>query len=336
MVGSITVAIAMGLVGWWAWEKSHRKTHPVAPGIHEEIDLAHEEEFELYHNALSLCSMKTRVCMAELRVPYKEHAIDLIETGGYETLSRGFLAVNPAGTVPVLVHNGRPIYESHEQIRYAAAHAPAGSPSLVPADPGLREEMERWIDRSSITKDPIRYPEKSIGNAVPRLTLQIFAAMIEKVPYAHILEGLLFHFDRKRPVLFLTLKARGLERMHRLKPVVRIIAVGRAHVGAHLDALENQLADGGGPWILGEIFSLADVSWMVIFERLRQVDNEHVFLGGGRRPECTVYWERLKERPSYAEAILGYSHPLIDYGIARLKAVKAADPVLRDALEGRP
>ena len=26
--------------------------------------------------------------------------------------------VNPAGTVPVLIHNGHPIYESHEQIVY--------------------------------------------------------------------------------------------------------------------------------------------------------------------------------------------------------------------------
>ncbi len=334
MIGWLALATASGFVGWWAWEKSYRKTHPVPPGIQKDIDLAYEEEFELYHNALSLCSMKTRVCMAELQVPYKGHAIDLIETGSYETLSREFLAVNPAGTVPVLVHRGHPIYESHEQIRYAAAHAPPGSPALVPADPGLKEEMERWIDLSSVTDDPIRYPERSIGNAVPRLTLQIFAAMIEKIPYRNILEGLLFHFDKRRPVLFLTLKARGLEHLPTLKPVMQMLAVGRKYVNTYLDALETQLAESGGPWILGEAFSLADVSWMVIFERLRQVDNEHVFVGGGRRPACSAYWERLKERPSYAEAILGCPHPLIDHGIQRLKEVKAADPALRNALEG--
>jgi len=336
MIGWLTLAVAAGLVGWWAWEKSYRKTQPTPPGIQKDIVLAYAEEFELYHNPLSLCSMKTRVCMAELQVPYKGHAIDLIETGSYETLSRQFLAVNPAGSVPVLVHRGHPIYESHEQIRYAAAHAPPGSPSLVPADRGLQEAMERWIDLSSVTDDPIRYPERSIGNAVPRLTLQIFAAMIEKIPYRNILEGLLFHFDKRRPVLFLALKARGLERMHTLKPVIQALAVGRKHVKAFLDALETQLAESGGPWILGETFSLADVSWMVIFERLRQVDNEHVFVAGGLRPACTAYWERLKERPSYAEAILGYPHPLIDHGIQRLKEVKAADPALRTALEGIP
>lgn len=336
MIGWIALAALAGLVGGWAWEKSHRKTHPVEPGIRKEVSLAHEEEFELYHNAFSLCSMKTRVCLAELRLPYKGRAIDLIETGSYETLGREFLAVNPAGTVPVLVHRGHPVYESHEQIRYAAEHAPPGSPSLVPADPALKEQMERWVDVSSLTDDPIRHPEKSIGNALPRLTLPIFAAMIEKIPYRRILEGLLFHFDRRRPLLFLTLKAFGLERLHALKPLVKMLAVGRRHANAHLDALERQLAESGGPWILGETFSLADVSWMVIFERFRQVDNEHVFLGAELRPGCTAYWERLKQRPSYAEAILGCPHPLVAHGIRRLRQAKAADPALREASEGIP
>jgi glutathione S-transferase len=135
-------------------------------------------------------------------------------------------------------------------------------------------------------------------------------------------------------VLFLILKARGVGRMHTLDLAMQALAVGRKHVNAHLDALETQLEKSGGPWILGETFSLADVSWMVIFERLRQVDNEHVFLGGGLRPACTAYWDRLKERPSYAAAILGYPHPLIEYGLQRLKEMKAADPALRNALEG--
>ena len=37
----------------------------------------------------------------------------------WETQSAAYLThVNPVGTVPVLVHNGHPVYESHEQILY--------------------------------------------------------------------------------------------------------------------------------------------------------------------------------------------------------------------------
>ena len=69
MLGGLALATATGLGGWWAWEKSHRKTHPVPPGLQPSITLPHEREFELYHNQLSLCSMKTRVCLAELGIP---------------------------------------------------------------------------------------------------------------------------------------------------------------------------------------------------------------------------------------------------------------------------
>lgn len=333
-MGWLVLVLAGVAGGWWLWERSHRRTYAVTEGHHPEIDLPHEQEFELYHNALSLCSMKSRVCMAELDVPYKSHHIDLIETGSYENISRHFLAVNPGGTVPVLVHRGHPVYESHEQIRYAAAHAPEGAPSLVPDDPELQAEMERWIDLSSLTKDPLEHGDESAGNAVPGLTLPMFSAMIDRIAYWKILEGLLFHFDRIRPLLFLTFKFRDLRKLHRMPPAMKILARSRAQMNVHLDALEAQLERSGGPWILGAQFTLADVSWLVIFERLRQVDWEHVFLDGGRHPACAAYWDRLRERDSYREAILEHSHPTIEHGTRRLKEAKAEIPELKMALEG--
>jgi len=332
----LLVVAALGgvAIAWWAWENARRTTHPVPPGHRPEIIIPYEQEFELYHNALSLCSMKVRVCMAELEIPYKSHHIDLIETGSYENIRRAFLAVNPGGTVPVLVHRGHPIYESHEQIRYAAAHAPVGSPPLAPSDPTLREAMERWIDRSSLTDDPMNHGEQSAGNAVPGLTVPLFAAMIDHIPYWKILEGALFHFDKRRPLAFVTFKALGLERLDRLAPAMKVLGRSRRQLHVHLDALEQQLRDSGGPWILGEAFSLADVSWLVIFERLAQADGLHLFVDEAGRSECAAYWARLQSRPSYREAILDHSHPTVVRGTKRLQEAKAARPALRAALEG--
>jgi len=321
-------------VGWWAWERSHRKTHPVPAGLQRSISLPHEQEFELYHNALSLCSMKTRVCLAELGIAYRGHHVDLIETGSYENIGRRFLAVNPAGTVPVLVHRGHPVYESHEQIRYAAGFAAPGHPSLVPDDADLRQRMEEWIDRSSLTGDPLAEGEKSAANAIPAMTVPLFATMIERIPVDRIAEGLLFHFDKRRPVMFLVLKARGIDGLPKLGPAVAMHRKSRAQLADHLDALEAQLDRGGGPWILGEQYSLADVSWLVIFERLRQVDSLDLFLGGDARPRCAEYWAKLRDRPAYRTAILDCSHPTIEYGTERLRAAKANNPALRRALGG--
>ena len=276
-------------------------------------------EFELYHNDFSLCSKKIRMCLAELGIPYVGRPIDLIETGSYETLSRRFLAVNPAGLVPVLVHRGHPVYESHEILGYAAAHAKSAEP-LVPPDEATRAVMQQWIDCSSLVgDDPIAGAAESAGNCVPGLTLPLFAAMIRDIPVHRILEGLLFHRIKQRPVLFLLLKALGLRRFAAAAPLRRAVLSSRRHLERHLAALEAQLALRSGPWITGAQLTLADVSWAVIFERLREADWADALL----TPALRSYWERLQARPSYEAAMTLRQHPLVRAGTARIVAEKS-------------
>jgi glutathione S-transferase len=330
-VGAVAAA---GALGWWAWERRHRRTRAMPGGLCADVTLPHEREFELYHNALSLCSKKVRVCLAELGIPYASRHVDLIETGSYENIGRRFLAVNPAGLLPVLVHRGHPVYESHEQIRYAAAHAPAGAPPLVPSDPVLAAEMQRWVERTSlIGDDPTVASRESAGGAVPGLTVPLFAAMIEDIPARRIVEGLLFHRLKTRPLAFLALKGRGLRGLARLRPAVRMLQRSIRDMGEHLDVLEVTLRTRGGPWILGGGLSLADVSWVPILERLVEADAMHLFLGDGQRPAVQAYWDRLRARPSYAAAVGAHAHPAVARGTVRIREAKAADPALRRALE---
>ena len=44
--------------------------------------------------------------------------VSLPSSGSFETKMPWYLRINPAGTVPVLIHDGHPVYESHEQILY--------------------------------------------------------------------------------------------------------------------------------------------------------------------------------------------------------------------------
>ena len=321
-------------VVWWLWERSHRKTHAVSPGLQVDINLPHAAEFELYHNALSLCSKKTRFCLAELGIDYVGHHVHLIETGGYENIGRAFLAVNPAGVVPVLVHDGHPIYESHEQIRYAADHAPEGAPSLVPSDPAAEDEMQEWVDRFLARRgrsDRGREAERGQRRAGPH--------------------GAAFLIDDGRDSGALDFRGTPLSSVEDTPGAVSRAQVawpsgatevasgreghpacGRA-MNTHLDDLEAHLEKSGGPWILGEAFTLADVSWVVVVERLREADSLHVFLGEGRRPAVTAWWERIRARPSYHDAIKAHGEPRVVSGTERLIAAKAADPALRAALE---
>jgi glutathione S-transferase len=148
-----------------------------------------------------------------------------------------------------------------------------------------------------------------------------------------VVEGLLFHRLKVRPLLFLVLKGGGISGLGRLTPATRVVRRSIRHMGAHLDALEATLRACGGPWVLGDAFSLADVSWVPILERLAEADMSHVFLGDGQRPAVRAYWARLRARPSYEAAIGTHAHPAVTRGTARLRAAKAANPALRWALE---
>jgi glutathione S-transferase len=310
---------------------------PPAGGLHPEIDLPYTQEWELYHNSFSLCSKKLRVCMAELGLPYQSHHVHLIETGCYENVGRRYLAVNPAGTVPVLVHRGHPVYESHDEIVYAARHAGPRGRELLPGDddPEAKAIVHHWTDCASLRGNPIQGLGERAGHCVPGLTLPIFATMVRSIPYPEIFRGLLTHPNKERPLVFATLKLFTVRGLPKLPPAMKLLRNSRRHMEGHLDALGEQLEGQGGAWIAGDRFTLADVSWVVILDRLAEADWADRFWSGGRRPAVAAYWERLQARPSYRTEILEARCPITEKGIEDVKRAKAGDPALREALEGR-
>ena len=303
-------------------------------GYHPEISVPFEQAWELYHNSFSLCSKKLRVCLDELNLPYRSHPIDLIETGSYQNVSREFLAINPAGTVPVLIHEGHPIYESHDQIVYAARHTRPLGERLLPEDPEHRRVVDAWVDKASLVGDPMRGRAERAGHCVPGLTFPLFATTVSRIPISEILKGLLRHPNKERPVAFLLLRLLGIDNFWRVPLFHAAVAESRDAMKAHLDALSAQLEGHGDSWIAGEEFTLADVSWVVILDRLVEADWAGLFWGEDRRPAVAAYWERLRARPSYATAIDEARATDILEGIEDLRAAKLGSPALREILEG--
>ena len=195
--------------------------------------------------------------------------------------------------------------------------------------PELRAEVERWVDLAGLKGDLLGKFETTPGNVMPGFTIPIFTTMLQYIPWWRLAEGLLFHGDRRRPLLFSALKLRGI---HRLPPPARAaIRKSRRAMEAHLDHME-ELLDDGRTWICGETFTLADVSWMAIFERLDEVDWTELFLGDGKRPRIEGYFKRLKARPSY-ESALGRRSDIHIRALQDLREAKRSSPELREILE---
>ena len=63
----------------------------------------------LYHHGSSACAAKTRFALDEKGLPWESRYVDILRG---EQFAPEFLAINPKGVVPVLVHDGSVIRES--------------------------------------------------------------------------------------------------------------------------------------------------------------------------------------------------------------------------------
>ena len=104
-------------------------------------------DMQVYGDSISGNCLKVKWTAAILGV-----AIDWIETSVLDgsTRTTGFLAMNPAGQVPLLVHDdGRSLAQSNAIM----LHLAEGS-SLVPTDPYLRAKMYEWLFWEQYSHEP--------------------------------------------------------------------------------------------------------------------------------------------------------------------------------------
>ena len=293
--------------------------------LREDKNVPYTEAVELYHNAFSLCSAKVRICLAEKGIAFKSHHIHLIESGWYQNCSPEFKQINPEATVPVLVHNGHPVYESHDQIEYIDRILSPHTKSLTPAHAIAKEEVERWVDFTSVVC-PLHFGEGDVsarmGCCAPGLSLVLFAAMIRDVPYTQILWGVRHHPIRMRPVMFTLLKLFG-PWLIVVSPKLRVMCtVAREQIRRHLRTMEALLHD-GRRFLTGDAFTLADVGMMPILERLDAGGFHGLYTD---LPHVVAYWARLRERPAYRAAIADVELPIVRRARAQVEAWKRERP----------
>jgi glutathione S-transferase len=95
---------------------------------------------KLYTFASSPNCWKVLALARELALPVETIRVDLFKG---EAKSPAFLAKNPNGRVPVLEDGGFLLWESNAILAYLAGRQPV--PSLLPAEPRERAEVDRWL-----------------------------------------------------------------------------------------------------------------------------------------------------------------------------------------------
>ncbi|MEL7056159.1 MAG: glutathione S-transferase family protein [Pseudomonadota bacterium] len=331
----VLIAATLVALVLYAIEKSRRRTYPVTGGLHESISLPHTHSVELYSNSFSHCSRKARFVVAELGLEVKHHSIDLIETGWYQTISKEYLKVNRAGLVPTLVHNGHPVYESDDILAYAQTIARADAPQLVPHDPALKAKMDEWLSFCAIVSaDIFGGMKERAGACIPGLSFVMFMAAIRYIPLRNIIPGFLYHSNKKSPILFSSFKIFGIRGMAKQKRVREMMHTSRDHMMTHLQTLNRTLELNGNSWILGETFSLADITIGCMLLRLEETGWLHWFERSGDIQNVIDYYARIKARPAWAEAITARAHPIVEQAKMDLIQIRSNDPALSELIYG--
>ena len=96
----------------------------------------------LYHNKMSTCAQKVRFALCTKNLEWSGEELDLRRG---DQLRPEYLAINPKGLVPALVHDGHVIVESNIILDYLDETFP--DPPLMPVAPLHRARIRWWMKK---------------------------------------------------------------------------------------------------------------------------------------------------------------------------------------------
>lgn len=233
---------------------------------------------EIYHAMESICSERVRMTLAEKGVrDWISHPLRLFKD---EHFSPEYLKLNPKAQVPTLVHNGHIVRESSIICDYLDDIFP--EPPMKPAAAHARARMQEWIKGS----DEALYQSVS-SFSFGSVFRERLTAMGEEAREAHF---------RKQT---------DVERTHRQRSCVadgpKSPYVLRAVFAWEKTTKElEQTLAAGGPWVMGEQFTLAEIAFAPFLTRVNDLQVLPIFLTD--RPHVADWWARIQARPSFKEA----------------------------------
>ena len=227
----------------------------------------------LYHNPISTCGQKVRLALAEKGISFESRVIDWSKR---EHLSDWYLAINPNGVVPTLVHDGEPVIDSSVICEYLEEVFPA-----VPIAPGTalgRARMRAWMRYSEEVPTPaIRVPSfnRLFVKGLRQLEDDDYQELVTQLPLRK-------HFYQAMGETGFSQEAydQAIEKLEQA-----------------LARMEAALAD-GRTFLLGD-YSIADIVLIPTVVRLEDIELRELWAD---KPRVAAWYAAVQARPSFAVA----------------------------------
>ena len=230
-------------------------------------------DFVLYNAPQSTCSQRVRYALHAKGLAFEEHKLDLFSG---DQLKPEYLAINPNGVVPALVHKGVPVIDSAVILEFIEDICPNPA-SMRPSDPhevARLRAMMRFVDE--VPTPAVRVPSYNLA------FLPHFQAMSEDEFQALC--------DSK------PLRREFLMRMGRtgFPQTDMDEAMGRLRRG--IERMADWLTESGGPWIMGQRISLVDLAIMPVIVRMDDILLSHIW---DKHTEIQAWLDRLRQTPEF-------------------------------------
>ena len=203
--------------------------------------------FTLYNAPQSTCSQRVRFVLNAKGLAFDEVKLNLLDG---DQLKPDYLKLNPNGVVPTLDHDGQIVIDSTVIAEYLDEVEPAAS--FTPENPVWRARMRalmHFIDEMPAAA--VRVPTFNLA-FLPRfqkMSREAFVAMAESKPL--------------RREFMLSMGQTGFPQAEMDAALGRL---RRAY-----ERMDAEIAASGGPWLLGERITLADVAVMPALVRMHDL-----------------------------------------------------------------
>jgi glutathione S-transferase len=229
--------------------------------------------FTLYDAPQSTCSQRVRFVLNAKKISFAEIKLDLLAG---DQLKPDYLALNPNGVVPTLDHDGAIVIDSSVIIEYLDEVVPTPE-SFTPRDPVTRARMRalmRFIDEMPAAA--VRVPTFNLA-FLPR-----FAAMSEE-------EFLAFAESKPlRKEFMLTMGRKGFPQKEMDAATQRLRRT--------YERMDSEIEKSGGPWLLGEEISLADIALMPAIVRMADLGQETAWED---LPRVERWYDAIRAHPAF-------------------------------------
>jgi len=256
---------------------------------------------DVYHAEPGANSLKILLALKEKGVPFESHYVALNK---FEQHEDWFKKINPNGQVPVIVHDGKVINESTVINEYV--DAVFEGPALRPADEYGKAMMRIWtkfVDEYFCPALSYIAWNRIIKDMVADLAPEEFDAKLQRIPLKE-------QQDKWR------ITAREGYPRARLDE-------WRRQVVTSVNRIDKALSD-GRPWLLGDQFTLADVSCFSMAHPMPPFYSD--ILNDTLTPHMIAWHKRMMEREG-TKAALAMPNRYRDEMLARQAAKqKAGNP----------